>query len=252
MLNQLRYERAGTSAGRAEGKYAVHTPVEVIPGAQGEIAGELFAVLRHILPPQHLSLGGGTVLAARWGHRTSLDVDLFCEPASYARLTPAERAAIERAIRKIPGCAQEQTWCEDIATYTEISGIESTVLPRVTVLKSTPATTLNGTDLQLQSSAQILYGKIAWRMYEGGEIAVRDAYDLACAGRHDPDALSRACAQTSPHVLATIRAVIEQLPKGWSDDTEKPLLRARYAWSESELTDQTLAALQGAPEAVRD
>ena len=43
-----------------------------------------------------------------------------------------------------------------------------------------------------------------------------------------------------------------QLPKGWSDDTEKPLLRARYGWSESELIDQTLAALHGVPEAVRD
>ena len=33
-------------------------------------------------PEQHLSFGGGTVLAARWQHRTSLDVDLFCDPTA--------------------------------------------------------------------------------------------------------------------------------------------------------------------------
>ena len=103
---------------------------------------------------------------------------------------------------------------------------------------------LEGTGLALQSSAQILYGKIAWRMYEGGEIAVRDSYDLACARRHDPDALARACAHVSPRVLATVSEIIRQLPEGWSAETERPLIEPRYAWSEAELQAQALAALR--------
>lgn len=92
--------------------------------------------------------------------------------------------------------------------------------------------------------AQILYAKIAWRMYEGGEIAVRDAYDLGAARKHDPQELAQACAHASPWVLETISAIIEHLPKGWSDESDKPLIAPRYQWSESELQEQALAALR--------
>ena len=35
-------------------------------------------------------LGGGTALAALWGHRHSTDVDLFADHAAYAELTASE------------------------------------------------------------------------------------------------------------------------------------------------------------------
>lgn len=93
-------------------------------------------------------------------------------------------------------------------------------------------------------STIILYGKIAWRMYESGEIAARDSYDLACARRHAPHALGQACAHVSPRVLETVSEIIRQLPPGWSAASEKPLIEPRYAWSEAELQQQTLAALR--------
>ena len=110
---------------------------ERIPGPHGAVATALFRELSRFIPEQHLSFGGGTVLAARWQHRDSLDVDLFCEPSTYARLTPATRSQIEEAMHGIAGCATERTWCEDIATYTEIEGIEATVLPRTIVIEPT-------------------------------------------------------------------------------------------------------------------
>ena len=112
------------------------------------------------------------------------------------------------------------------------------------MIESGEPTTLQGTALALQSSAQILYAKIAWRMYESGEIAARDSYDLACALRHDPHALGQACAHVSPRVLATVSEIIRQLPGGWSAESEKPLIEPRYAWSEAELRQQALAALR--------
>ena len=217
---------------------------ESIPGIQGVVAAQMFEKLTSFIPPQHLSFGGGTVLAARWKHRVSVDVDLFCEPTTYGRLTPVQRAGIEKAIKEIAGCAPSQTWCEDIATYTEIRGIEATVLPGIIVIEPSKPTTLDGTRLTLQSSAQILYGKIAWRMYEGGEIAVRDTYDLACARMHDPQALAQARSHASPRVLATVSEIIMQLPEGWSADSDKALIQPRYAWSEAELQSGALAALR--------
>ena len=156
---------------------------EAIPGRQGSVAAKMFGKLSTVIEPKHLSFGGGTVLAARWHHRVSLDVDLFCEPTVYGRLTPTQRKEIEAAINEIGGCAQQQTGCEDIATYAEIRGLETTVLPRIIAIEPSAPTTLRGTKLALQSTAQILYGKIAWRMYEGGEIAIRDAYDRPAHGR---------------------------------------------------------------------
>ena len=59
------------------------------------------------------------------------------------------------------------------------------------------ATKLRGTKLRLQSSEEILYRKIVGRMYEAGEIAVRDTYDVACALREDPGALQAAVGHIS-------------------------------------------------------
>ena len=216
---------------------------ETIPGIQSDVAAQMFEKLTSFIAPEHLSFGGGTVLAARWNHRRSLDVDLFCEPTTYGRLSPAQRARIEKAINEIAGCVPSQTWCEDIATYTEISGIEATVLPGIIVIEPSNPTTLDGTWLALQSTAQILYAKIAWRMYEGGEIAVRDAYDLACARKHDPRALTQARSHISPRVLEMVAEIIRQLPAGWSGESEKPLIEPRYAWTETELQEAALAAL---------
>lgn len=217
---------------------------EQVPNRQGEIAAQVFEKLQRLIPENRLSFGGGTVLAARWRHRESFDVDLFCDPATYGRLNRNDRESIERALHQIGGCAVDSTWCEDIATYTEIDGIEATILPRPIAIEPDRPTTLWGTSLALQSTAQILYGKIAWRMYEGGEIAVRDVYDLAAARRHELKALVDACGHTSQRVLDTVSAVIETLPGGWSLESDKPLINPRYDWTEGELEKEALAALR--------
>lgn len=220
---------------------------EHIPAPQGDVAAALFEALTPFIEGHHLSFGGGTVLAARWGHRQSYDVDLFCEPTVYGRLTPRERARIERAIRQIEDCSQERTWCEDIATYTEIGQIEATVLPRSVAIEPGAPTRLAGTDLALQGNAQILYAKIARRMYQSGEIAVRDAYDLAASAIHDPVALALAREHTSPRVLETVRAIVDALPDGWSANDTKALIEPQHRWSEGELRERLLTALRTKP-----
>ena len=187
------------------------------------------------------------MLAARWNHRRSFDVDLFCEPTVYGRLTRQERTAIERAIGRIGDCSKERTWCEDIATYTEIGQIEATVLPRAVVMEPDEPTRLAGTELALLGNSQILYAKIARRMYRSGEIAVRDAYDLATAALHDPASLAAAREHTSPRVLSTVSAIVEALPDGWSQDDIMALIEPKYRWSEQELGDRLLAALEAEP-----
>ncbi len=197
---------------------------ELVPAPQGDVAAALFEALTPTIAGRSLSFGGGTVLAARWDHRQSFDVDLFCDPNVYGRFSRRDREKLEDSICQIEGCEKNATWCEDIATYAVIGDIEATVLPRVVAIDPTEPTRLAGTDLMLQGTAQILYAKIVKRMYENGEIAVRDAYDLAAAAIHAPKSLSQARRHASPRVLETVSTIIKMLPDGWTRDDIKGLI----------------------------
>lgn len=225
---------------------------EEVPDPQGGVAARLFGVLSQFIASEFLSFGGGTVLAARWRHRRSLDVDLFCEPHAYDGLGPVGRERLEAAIKTIPGCAEEPTWCDSIATYAEIDGLEATLLPRTTVIGSARPTRLAGTRLALQSSAQILYAKISRRMYAGGEIAARDAYDLACARRFDLSALQRALGNVDPREIHVVREIIRTIPEGrLIDDGVKPVIEPCFEWTGEALKEAVLEAL-GVPPTPRD
>ena len=216
-----------------------------VPGQPGVLAGQMFNVLSGFIPPAFLSFGGGTVLAARWSHRVSLDVDLFCDPSAYGALGAAGLEALEAAIKAIPGCAEEPTWCDSIGTYAEIDGFEVTVLPRASPLlaSASPPARLAGTGLSLQSSARILHAKIVNRIYEAGEIVVRDLYDIACAAECDLPALQEAVGGLAQGELYVANELIKHLPAGWSQDNFKPLLDPRFQWDEPELMERALSAL---------
>ena len=71
---------------------------EHIPAPQCDVAAALFEAVTTVIGGRHLSFGGGTVLAARWNHRQSIDVELFCEPTVYGRLTPRERSMYQGGV----------------------------------------------------------------------------------------------------------------------------------------------------------
>lgn len=225
---------------------------ERVPGKQGEVARKLFETLVEELSPTALSFGGGTVLAARWKHRRSEDVDLFCRPDVFAQLGREARDRIEKRIKRIQGCNPEVTWCEDIGLYTEVDGIEATMLPRSRIGSEHGNKVLEGTTLQLQTNEEILYAKIVHRMYETGEINARDIYDVACARTHDPQALDQAVRRTDREIVRDVIATISDLPRGWTEDGHKPLLDARYRWEERELATQAVAALTETRQSERD
>ena len=216
---------------------------EHISPKQHRVAQAFAAAIGQVIDPNHLALGGGTVLAARWRHRESYDVDLFCHPEPYGRLERQERQQVETLVNNIPGCDQDTTWCEDIATYTEINGIEATVLPRGQAFETEQGTMLWGTQLRMQSTAEILYLKIMRRMYEAEEISVRDMYDVGCAPLYDLRSLDQALNHMHPEIIEDVRIMIGNLPKGWSNDDDKPVRAARYAWSEQELQERVAKAL---------
>ena len=50
--------------------------------------------------------------------------------------------------------------------------------------------------------------------------------------------------ETVEYVIVTI----QNLPKGWSEDEQKPLINPKYEWTEEELRTQVIRALSSANE----
>lgn len=59
--------------------------------------------------PHEIRLGGGTVLSARWRHRTSFDIDLTLSPeANITRLTAENNPALDAALRALGGTPEHE------------------------------------------------------------------------------------------------------------------------------------------------
>ena len=220
---------------------------QAVPDPQGAVARQLFDAVTPDIDPAALSFGGGTVLAARWQHRTSADVDLFCRPDVYEKLDGAALARVEAAVRKIPGCDRERTWCETMALYTEIQGIEATILPGSTGPNQERQHELAGTPLRLQNTDEILYGKLFERLYRSATVTVRDVYDVASADRHDRPALQRVLAHLSRQIPVEIDARLASLPRGWSRADPQPVIDPVHDWTEAALVDAARFAMQPGP-----
>ena len=126
-------------------------------------------------------LGGGTVLAARWEHRDSFDLDIQIHPET-------ERAHLERKAnpelwRKMYAAGATRIDME--ATPTIIFGeggriefVEARPIPR----KGHRVERLPSGTAVLLASSQILAGKL---IHRGTDAPVRDLYDLAVARTAD-------------------------------------------------------------------
>ena len=137
-----------------------------------------------------VKFGGGTVLALRWGHRNSEDLDL----AVAATPTKAWWHAIHKAMRAAG--SDKPIGAED--------GIEGHAVPRVVAyrfktgkidISTNPLRllhghrneTVSGEDVTLLSNSQILAGKYWGR---GSSAPKRDLYDYGVAAEVDENALA--------------------------------------------------------------
>ena len=90
-----------------------------LPGALQSIVQTVEQAVGPFFPNQALCMGGGTVLQARWRHRFSSDIDLFCAPSPYRETIHASGSGLEQALSRI-GDDPESTFVDAIAAYTLI------------------------------------------------------------------------------------------------------------------------------------
>ena len=155
--------------------------------------------LQHIVPLfskalgpdiDKLHLGGGTVLASRWQHRLSTDLDFFLHetnPADARRLLSAISTQIKQPVHT------------DVLTNIQIAGrhLSFKALNIQTSVFTTPPQTdklseqrERVTRILLESTEEILAKKLYGRVIGNGEFTKRDFYDFCVAEIQEPDALN--------------------------------------------------------------
>ena len=129
-------------------------------------------------------IGGGTTLAARWGHRTSTDIDVTLPgDLSLGDLTRDDEHNLARRIggeAEIENVDEIKIRCKD--------GVLHLARLRPSARGAEEQAVADGKVETVLSNSQILRGKLR----RGLTGPVRDVFDVVCAARADPRALATA------------------------------------------------------------
>lgn len=190
---------------------------------------------------QHLRLGGGTALAARWHHRHSTDVDLFVEPDPYRNfhwntggrftLDLTAAAPVDRLVIAEDGA---------YISFQGRSGHVSVAHARGLPLDPRSSDTVAGTDVPLETTAEILAKKLLFRMARDKELLPRDLYDIAFARQKDPAALQTALRAVRTDQLGELVEVF----KDHRIRSDHPDVSAVLTPSDPELTTSSSAIVE--------
>ncbi len=190
----------------------------VIEGSPGIVLKRVAPLFSTWLGKDGCVLGGGTVLASRWQHRVSTDIDLFTDHNSYRQRIVARRDEVLSALEQLVAETGEGS-VEVERGWLRVSFVEGPAtlmtIPRPTVIDDY-SESAHGTNMPLESSAEILARKLQSRILDLGEITERDLYDFLAAKRHDPESLSRALRSVTAGERAAIASELEALPANWS------------------------------------
>ena len=190
----------------------------VIEDCPGIVLARVAPLLSAWLGNDGYALGGGTVLAARWRHRVSTDIDLFTDTQNYRKNILARRDEVTAALEHLVGETGEGT-VEVERGWLRVGFREGPAalmtIPRPT-LTDDYTESAAGTDVPAESSAEILARKLQSRILDLGEITDRDLYDFLAAERHDPESLRRALASVTAGERASIASELRTLSPGWS------------------------------------
>jgi len=149
-------------------------------------------------------LGGGTVLAARWKHRISTDIDLFTSESTW---------------RKIGDSVVNRLTSQSNLSVSVFPHFVSCRLPdrrsfsfgavRNVTLRPLSNECDGEFDIPFHTSAEILGLKIHHRVLGTLQFPVRDAYDIVMAAEKDGDSLTEALDVLDSRELATFLAIVE-------------------------------------------
>ena len=162
----------------------------VLPTVMNRPLAILHDRLANIVKLSEVVLGGGTILAARYDHRVSTDLDLFFTHET------SDRIHVDHG---------EDVWVKTVGEWLDdnetaigamgvtgtISGIAFSIFPASDVLRTGNPQPIDGYWIRGQTTHEILEGKIMGRIADSDTPnTIRDLYDLTVAARMEPDTVA--------------------------------------------------------------
>ena len=185
------------------------------------------AALGQVVPPgQRWRLGGGTLLAARWGHRRSTDLDIFLPADSgLAILDPRWNPDFANAMRRI-GAASVDVVTDSLKFSFPSGRIEITQLDPVPDLPVIQAM-VDGRALAVYHSACVLTGKLHGR---GARLPARDVFDIGVARSEDPGSLRTAVNYIDSNLRAEIVHLLRVDAAGYAEGAAEAIIDPAPQW----------------------
>ena len=189
---------------------------------------EVAAWFWDLFPKRRVVMGGGTVLAARWRHRRSTDVDLFYDGNDvFERL---DRAALRNvaddliASRKVT----ELQLLDNALMLRTASGWKLSLFPDQTVTGSPLQPNEEVMGLRVHTTLEILRRKMHSRIFFSMVFKQRDFHDFAVCALEEPDVARALLGGLKSYRSRGLADVLEDEPEGFRDD---PLLGPfKYPW----------------------
>ena len=219
------------------------------------------ATLEFLRPGERWTLTGGTVLAARWGHRRSVDIDLRLDPGGPDRLAAAKAVRFHKAM-EAAGATGGRQWHRQITV--DFGRSELDLWHPEDHQVRHPAGTerdaeVDGRVVRVESTAQIILGKTR---RADRRSPVRDVYDVAAAIAADPGALEAAVNCRAPEHVRRLEAKwrrerllyrqmaareIQDVPADYSEIASNPAEHAAGALKAVSWTDARIVVSPDGP-----
>ena len=172
-------------------------------------------------------LGGGTVLAARWQHRVSTDLDFFMSYAEFCDLLVAREREVIAALRQIAfGAVLRPYHVQCVIRAGDVEVGIHTSMYGATTADELSEDVAGHRRVRTQTTAAILARKLVGRMMTQGVATVRDVYDICVAEKEDPEAMLAALKAVPSGVLVRTANALEYDLEG--DWRRKPLIEPAY------------------------
>ena len=181
----------------------------------------LYALLTPLAAPRGWWIGGGSVLAAQWGHRESTDLDLFLPSnRSVAPLDPRWDDSFVKAMTDV-GAQAFNVQPSSIKVAFPSGRLEVTALDPVPLLPPRDVI-VDGRPALVLRNASIMTGKLFGR---GFRLPVRDVFDICVASVADPAALRCAVNHITPEARLELAHLLLHSADKYRADAPEQILR---------------------------